>query len=206
MRTQVIALLIGLGLVAACDRPPAAPAVPRLSGGSAGATTGPTDRPNAVGGDASAARRAKLHAAAECIRAHGAPQYPDPLLTAAGYVYTDEVALRGLSEAQSTAIDTACHSLIVAAAFGMADQGPPTPRMIAAGVKASQCMRANGLPDYPDPTVNSHFAPGKGFSLDRHALPAAGKRDPTVLRALDACRKLLDEEAALSSLGNLGDA
>jgi hypothetical protein len=116
------------------------------------------------------------------------------------------VSLRGLEESRMTTIDTACHGLIVAAAFGITDQGPPPPKMIAAGVRSARCMRAHGLPDYPDPTVDSHFSPGKGFSLTREALPAAGKQDPTVRRALDACRALLDEEAALSSLGNLGDA
>jgi hypothetical protein len=62
------------------------------------------------------------------------------------------------------------------------------------------------LPDYPDPTANSRFAPGKGFGLSGQSLPAGGKADPTVRRALDACRSVLDEEAALSSLGNLGNA
>jgi hypothetical protein len=203
--------LISLGMAGACGHEPSSPTVPRLavSGGAStgtGARPGGTANPNAVGGDSSAGRRAKLHAAAECIRAHGAPRYQDPVLTADGYVYTDDVALRGLEQPQMTAIDTACHDLISAANFAMDDQGPPPPKMIAAGVKSAQCMRAHGLPDYPDPTVNSRFAPGKGFGLDGRSLPAAGKRDPAVQRALQGCRSLLDAEAALSSLGNLGHA
>jgi hypothetical protein len=203
--------LIGLGAAGACSDGPSSPTVPRLSV-SAGASTGTgsgtgdRDNPNAVGGDSSAARRAKLHAAAQCIREHGAPRYQDPVLTADGYVYTDDVALRDLEEPQMTAIDAACRTLITAAKFAMKDQGPPPPRMIAAGVKSAQCMRAHGLPNYKDPTVASNFAPGKGFGLDSQSIPAAGKRDPTVQRALQACRRLLDEEAALSSLGNLGNA
>lgn len=202
--------LISLGLAAACSGGPAAPTVPHLSvSGGSGPSTGPggtTDNPNAVRGDSSADRRARLHAAAQCIRTHGAPQYQDPLLTADGYVYTDEVGLRGLEQPQMTAIDTACHALITAANFSIKDQGPPPPRMIAAGVKSAQCLRANGLPNYKDPTVDSPFSPGKGFGLDAQSLPAAGKRDPGVQRALQACRSLLDQEAALSSLGSLGNA
>lgn len=200
--------LIGLGATA-CSAEPSTPAVPRLSGSAkAGTGTGgdSTGNPNAVAGDSSAARRTRLHAAAQCIREHGAPNYQDPLLTADGYVYTDSVALRGLDEAQTTAIDEACRDLIRAANFAMSDQGPPPPAMIAAGVKSAACMRANGLPDFRDPTADSRFAPGKGFGLDPQTLPAAGKQDPSVRRALQACRKLLDEEAALSSLGNLGNA
>jgi hypothetical protein len=196
--------LIGLG-TAGCTEAPSAPTVPRLSAGT-GAGTGGEGNPNAVAGDSSAARRAKLHAAAQCIREHGAPNYQDPLLTSDGYVYTDEVALREVEESQAAAIDAACHDLIRAANFNIRDQGPPTPKVIAAGVKSAQCLRANGLPDYPDPTADSRFSPGKGFGLDPESLPTAGKQDPGVRRALQACRKLLDEEAALSSLGNLGNA
>jgi hypothetical protein len=199
--------LLSLGTTAACTKGPAAPTVPRLSKGTGAA--GPSrnaDNPNAVGGDGSAARRAKLHAAAQCIREHGATQYQDPLLTADGFVYTDEPSLRGLEEPQLTAIDTACHDLITAAKFGIHDQGPPTPKVIAAGVKAAQCMREHGLPDFKDPTVDSPFVPGKGFGLDPQTLPPGGKADPTVRRALQACRSVLNEEAALSSLGSLGNA
>ena len=204
----LIAGLMSLGAAAACSEEPASPAVPDLAGGGTrtGTGTGASQTPNAVSGDSSAARRARLRAAAQCIREHGAPQYQDPLLTADGYVYTDEVGLRGVEEEQMNAIDTACRELIQAANFSIRDQGPPPPKMIAAGVKSAQCLRANGLPDYPDPTVDSRFSPGKGFGLNAEALPATGKRDPTVRRALAACRSVLDEEAALSSLGNLGDA
>ena len=61
-------------------------------------------------------------------------------------------------------------------------------------------------PDYPDPTADTPFVPGKGFGLSSEGIPAAGKLDPGVRRALQACRRILDEEAALSSLGNLGNA
>jgi hypothetical protein len=207
----VSAALVGLGAAGACSDEPATSTVPRLAvsgstGTGTGEGTGEDQNPNAVGGDSSAGRRARLHAAAQCIREHGVPGYPDPLLTADGFVYTDEVNLRELEEAEMTAIDTACGELIRAAQFSMKGQGPPPPKVIQAGVKSAQCMRANGLPDYKDPTVDSRFVPGKGFGLDPSSLPAGGKADPTVRRALDACRAVLDAEAAASSLGNLGNA
>ncbi|MGW4947975.1 hypothetical protein ACWEOZ_41025 [Actinoplanes sp. NPDC004185] len=205
----VCAALAGLSTAGACSDEPATPTVPRLAvGGSAGTGegTGEQQNPNAVGGDSSARRRARLHAAAQCIREHGAPRYQDPLLTADGYVYTDDVALRDVEQPQMTAIEAACGDLIRAATFSMRDQGPPPPRLIQAGVKSAQCLRANGLPKVKDPTVDSRFAPGKGFGLDPAGIPAGGKQDPTVRRALEACRSVLDEEAAMSSLGNLGNA
>ena len=137
-------LLISLG---ACSAGPSTPAVPRLaSGGGASASAGAGDKnddnPNAVAGDASAARRAKLHAAAQCIRQHGAPNYQDPVLTADGYVYTDDVAMRDLSGDQLTALTNACQDLIHAANFAIRDQGPPPPALIQAGVKSAQCLRS----------------------------------------------------------------
>ena len=200
-------VLAGLLCLGACDKA-AAPTVPSLatSGGATSTGTAEEQNPNAVAGDASAERRAKLHAAAQCIRQHGAPNYQDPVLTPDGYVYTDEVALRALDGPQLDAATTACQSLIHAASFAIRDQGPPPPALIQAGVKAAECMRAHGLPAFKDPTAQSQFSPGKGFGLDPSTLPPGGKRNPTLQRAAQACRQLLDAEAAASSLGNLGHA
>ena len=207
---RFLAVAIVLISLSACSDHSSSPTVPHLStSGGGGATTGSAegkDNPNAVGGDASAGRRAKLHAAADCIRRHGAPQYQDPVLTADGYVYTDDVALRDIDDPQLDAITTACQSLIHAANFSMRDQGPPPPELIQAGVRSAQCLRSNGLPDFKDPTANTSFSPGKGFGLDGSAIPAGGKQNPIVQRALHACRRILDEEASVSSLGNLGHA
>jgi hypothetical protein len=205
-RFRVAFAAVVLVALAACGDDPPASTVPRLDGGSAGATEQGAANPNAVAGDSSAERRARLHAAAQCIREHGASRYQDPVLTADGYVYTDDVNLRDVEEDQLAAIEEACGDLISAADFGIRDQGPPPPELVRAGVRSAECMRANGLPNYADPTVASHFVPGKGFGLDPEMLPPGGKQDPVVQRALAACRKILDEESALSSLGNLGDA
>ena len=204
-------LAIGMSSVGACSGGAASPGVPQLAGSAgAGASTGThddeDDNPNAVAGDSSAARRAKLHAAAECIRQHGAPHYQDPVLTSNGYVYTDEVSLRDVDGPTLDGIQSTCRSLIVAANFSVRDQGPPPPKLIQAGVRSAQCMRANGLPNFKDPTADSQFSPGKGFGLDSSSIPPGGKENPTLRRAVDACRAVLDEEASLSSLGNLGNA
>jgi hypothetical protein len=204
----VMAAALSLGtLVTACSDKPASPGVPTLGGGAgAPSASAGGGNPNVANGDGSAERRSKLHAAAQCIRENGAPNYQDPVLTADGRVYTDEVGLRELDEPEMEALQTACAELIRAANFGIADQAPPPPAVIRAGVKSAECLRAHGLPNVKDPTANSPFIPGKGFGLNPDELPADGKQDPTVQRALTECRSILDEEQRVSSLGNLTNA
>jgi hypothetical protein len=51
------------------------------------------------------------------------------------------------------------------------------------------------------------FTPGHGFGVSADELPnngRLGKTDPTVQRALSACRSLLDAEIAASTLSSLG--
>jgi hypothetical protein len=208
-----LAVLFGIGVLGGCTDPSTSPGVPSLPGSSDTATRakgGGGDEGNALNGatgDGSAARRAALHEAAECIRRHGAPEYPDPVLTADGRVYTDARRLHdAVDETELATIESACGELIRAARFDPDDQAPPPPRLIQAGVKSAECMRTHGFPDYPDPTAESEFTPGKGFGLDPESLPPAGKQDPAVMRALQQCRSVLDAEARLSSLGSLADA
>jgi hypothetical protein len=207
MRKPVTAIVL-VAVLGACSKPatPSVPQLPATGGASAAAQDHGDQNLNAVAGDASAARRAKLHAAAQCIRQHGAPNYQDPVLSSDGYVYTDEIALRSLDAPQLDAAQTACQDLIHAANFTVRDQGPPPPKLVRAGVKSAECMRAHGLPDFKDPTVDSPFAPGRGFGVDPDSLPPGGKQSPILQRAAEACRAVLDAEESASSLGNLGNA
>ena len=178
----------------------------------AGCTAGPTSDVPHLGGTSSNAAGAgapqpdKLHAAADCIRSHGVPSYQDPVVDSAGHVYTDSRSIQNLSSTQSQAIEQACSSLIAAAGFSPADEPPAPPALIAAGVKAAQCLRAHGLPDYRDPTSRTGFTPGHGFGLTADELPnngALGKQDPALQRAFSACSKELETEVRASTLGSL---
>jgi hypothetical protein len=164
--------------------------------------------------DHSANRAALLHAAAQCVRAHGVPGYQDPVLTADGHVYTDARsfedatarASRSQEDALYAAIQSACGHLLAAAGMQPEDESPAPPALVAAGVRSAQCLRAHGLPNMRDPNSQTAFTPGHGFGLSADELPnngALGKGDPTVQRALTACRSLLDAEIRASSLSSL---
>jgi hypothetical protein len=171
----------------------------------------------AAGAGYSTSRVAAMHAAAQCIRSHGIPSYQDPVLTADGHVYTDMRSVQnfvqasvGGSRADEAAamagIRQACGALMAAAGFQPDDEAPAPAALVQAGVKAAQCLRANGLPSYRDPTSATPFTPGHGFGVSADELPnngALGKSDPTVQRAFGACRTLLDDEIRASQLTHL---
>jgi hypothetical protein len=187
-----VAALAALPALAACSAKPATPGVPMLSGSAA-----PAGQPTGQ------ARRDALHAAAECIRQHGFPKYQDPVLTSDGHVYTDARTIESGEDATIEAAQHACAAQISQAQFQPDAQAPAPPRLVAAGVKLAQCLRAHGMPNVKDPTSNTHFTPGHGFGLTPDEVPAGGKTNPIFGRALEACAKENDDEIRVSTLAEL---
>jgi hypothetical protein len=73
---------------------------------------------------------------AECVREHGVPDFPDPV--------DGRIALRsGGDPAALQAAQKACQEL--------APGGRATPQMQDQLLAFCQCMRDNGVPDFPDP-------------------------------------------------------
>ena len=181
-----VALLTGCG-----GSGTASPVVPSL-GGHAGGTAG-------------SGRTAALHAAAQCIRAHGIPAYHDPVLTPSGAVYSDTSAIFSAPQSTVNAIRAACRTLMTQAGLNPQSEPSAPAQLVAAGVRAAECMRAHGLPQYPDPTARSVYTPDHGFQNGANALPSGGKGSPVYQRAAHACRSLLDAEIAASTLASLGN-
>jgi hypothetical protein len=153
-------------------------------------------------------------AAAAMIVTLAATSYQDPVLTADGYVFTDSRSIQDIGRNQSraqegatvNAIRQACGALFTAAGLQPDDESPAPPALVQAGVRAAHCLRANGLPNYRDPTSETAFTPGHGFGLSADELPnndALGKQDPALQRAFTACRSELDAEVAASTLQSL---
>lgn len=202
-RALAVVLTVAFAVaLSGCGGSSRSPGVPTLEGASA--------RSPQAAGATGPARTAALHAAAQCVREHGVPTYQDPVLTADGHVFTDA---RSLQDADKDNRDTptlnavrqACGQLMIAAGFQPDDEAPAPPKLVAAGVKAAQCMRSHGLPNYRDPNSATPFTPGHGFGITGEQLPAGGKADPVTQQAAAACRSLLDEEIRQSTLGSLGN-
>jgi hypothetical protein len=200
MRRTLIAAaalaLLGALVLSGCSSP-GGPTVPALGSASA---------PGNAAASGGASRAAKVHAVAQCIRTHGAPTYQEPVIDAAGHVYSDTRSLDRLSRSALDELDRSCGGLAAAAGFSPTDEPPAPPALVAAGVRSAQCLRQNGLPSMHDPTSTSAYTPGHGFGLRAADLPnngALGKADPAVQRAFTACRRLLDEEIRASELTSL---
>jgi hypothetical protein len=187
------ALLAVAAALAACGASgAAAPAVPSLGGATGTVISGQS-------------KAALVHAAAECIRRHGIPDYQEPVVTPDGQVYSDTRSIENAGRSAQDAADHACHSLATRAGFDPTNEPPAPPALVAAGVKAAECMRANGLPNIPDPTAQSPYTPGHGFGIQGNAIPSGGKLNPVYQQAAATCRSLLDAEIRASTFSSLSN-
>jgi len=156
-------------------------------------------------GDTDASRASELHAAAQCIRQHGIPGYADPVLTPSGAVYSDSRSIQNASQSVIDAVRQACWTLMTRANLDPENEPPAPPQLVQAGVRAAECMRANGLPNVTDPTAQSPYTPGHGFGLNRNEMPAAGKASPVWQHARQACNAQITAELQASTLGSLSN-
>jgi hypothetical protein len=177
------------------------PAVPSLSQSAPGAQGG-----GAQGnGGSDPARASELHTAAQCIRQHGIPRYADPVLTPSGAVYSDSRSFQDASQSVVSAVQQACGTLMTEAGLNPFSEPPAPPQLVQAGVRAAECMRANGLPNVTDPTAQSPYTPGHGFELNGNEIPPGGKASPFWQHAAHVCHAQITAELQASTLGSLGN-
>ena len=120
---------------------------------------------------------------ANCMRAHGVPNFPDPSAGGGGV----NLAGTGINPQSPafTAARRACAQL--------APRGSRAPRatesQFLAAVRFAKCMRTHGFPDFPDPTRVDSPAPilviGPGLFF--HVSPGFDPNTPAVNHAVAAC-------------------
>jgi hypothetical protein len=142
-------------LAAACGGSPSSTG----SGGSPGAG-GSANSPSAI-------------AYSLCMRSHGVPKFPDPAGT--GQVPKTSAQLLGVSSSQLQAAQTACQHLypdnggsggvLSKDSLGQCEETGDCPQaLVQAAMTAlrtyARCMRSDGVPAWPDPTLDSEGRPG----------------------------------------------
>jgi hypothetical protein len=124
----------------------------------------------------------------ECIRSNGVPTFPDP--NASGKFTIDEVAngtsLDASSPTFTQALDT-CKSLEPAGFEG----GTRSTQQQTAALKFAQCIRANGVSDFPDPAVGQPL-------VDTNRIPSASTSSGMSIlnAAMQKCSALGEEAGA----------
>ncbi|SNT65770.1 hypothetical protein SAMN05421812_12641 [Asanoa hainanensis] len=160
-RTLAVPLLVlGLGL-AACDSAGATPGVASAGGGAPSASAA------APSGDEERGR-----AFAACMREHGVDM-PDPQPGSKLGIELDKLDKDKVLDA----VD-ACRDLMP----GGGKDVKLNPDQLERQRALAECMRANGVPDFPDPDPDGGAAV-REYILDKH--------DADVLAALETCRDVV---------------
>ncbi len=113
---------------------------------------------------------------AECMRGNGVSDFPDP--GASGKFTIDAVANGSSLDPSTPAFKqaiSACKDLEPAGFTG----SKRSPQQQQAALKFAQCIRDNGVPDFPDPTPN-------GPLIDTSRIPSAAGRGARSIPGFDA--------------------
>jgi hypothetical protein len=123
---------------------------------------------------------------AQCVRAHGVPDFPDPNVNGAISLSSLAGQAKLNSTQVSSAISACRHLLPNGGTLNPAQQQ----KALNALLKFSQCMRAHGVPDFPDPSL----VDGK-VALDLKGAGISGST-PHIVTAAGTCRSVLPKGVA----------
>jgi hypothetical protein len=173
-RILILILLVSLALTAAaCGNTSATPGVAALGSTTTTTTNSPSDGSPSTGKSKADA----LASYSACMRSHGVPKFPDPKPSGGGMQLTIGPG-HGIdpSSPQFQAAQKACEKLLPGG------KGSASPAMQAKAqaqmLKFSACMRAHGLPDFPDPKFSGggiQMSIGKGLNPSSPVFKAAQK-------------------------------
>jgi hypothetical protein len=150
-------------------------------------STGPGGSPNA-GGSASS----QMVAYSQCMRSKGVPNYPDP---ANGVLPKVTAQSLGVSSSQLQTAQGACQHLLpttggslTASSLQQCYLADVCPQALVqqgmnAGREFARCMRSHGVPNWPDPTIDSEGRPLFNINVPRPA-------PPQVSNAISECERL----------------
>jgi hypothetical protein len=169
----------GLALMAAaCSGSPS-------SAGSGGSTSagGSASSPSAV-------------AYSHCMRSHGVPNFPDP--PSSGGVPKASSQQLGVSSSQLQAAQTACQDLyptsggpggaLTKDSLGQCEETSDCPQALVQQAMTAlrtyaRCMRSHGVPNWPDPTIDSEGRPG----VNLVAITGTNWNSPQISNKMQEC-------------------
>jgi hypothetical protein len=142
--------------------------------------------------DAGGPANSRLVAYSQCMRSHGMPNFPDPTGGVPPKVTAQEL---GVSSPQLQAAQRACQRLLPATGgsltasslqqcylAGVCPQALVR-QAVNAGLQFARCMRSHGVPNWPDPTIDSQGRPVFNINVPRPP-------PPQVSTAINECEGL----------------
>jgi len=146
--------------------------------------------PSSAGGSPAAAGSATSSSAvaySHCMRSHGEPNFPDP--PSSGLVPKADPQELGVSSSQLQAAQRACQHLYptnggaLGASLRQCEETGDCPQAMVQRVVndmrlLARCMRSHGVPNWPDPTVDSEGRPDFNL-LHVHAFDPNHRRSTT---------------------------
>lgn len=143
-----------------------------------------TQRSSSSSARATSAQGSGLLAFAQCMRRHGVANFPDPNSSGNFPASAKRVALSAGQQYQEAR--TACSNLLPNGGNG------PTPaqwqQIMVTLVEFAHCMRHHGMPNWPDPTYDSHGRPVFNIDIDPNS--------PQFSAEIHACQHLLHNYGA----------
>jgi hypothetical protein len=148
----------------------------------------------AVGGSPGNSASASAVAYSACMRNHGVPNYPDP---SHGQLPKGTAQDFGVSNSQYQAAERACRHLLpnsdtrFTASLTQCLMTGDCPhavvqRALTEGLNFARCMRNHGVPNWPDPTVDSTGRPS--FQVTAAGISIASTRSPRMLSKMGHCQ------------------
>jgi hypothetical protein len=128
--------------------------------------------------------------AARCMREHGVPDFPDPVVDSDGHLQLPsgpegDRAKQALNN--NPAAQAACEPILDRLPpNAVPNKGTVTGQDLASLMKFAQCVRHNGIPEWPDPRSDG------SFPLSGTPLAAEGK-SPRLRAAMQACKQYWDK-------------
>ena len=179
---RIAAAIVAIGvlpLLAACSGSPS-------SAGSGGA-------PNVTGSTAPSAVRYSA-----CMRSRGVPDYPDP--DNSGQLPKGDAQQFGVSTSRYETAQQACQYLLPTGGSLQQQESqcmqnsdcPPAlvQQMLAADRRLARCMRSHGVPNFPDPTIDSN---GPIFNITNAGISDAASHTSQFETTLTECGRLVGD-------------
>jgi hypothetical protein len=153
---------------------------------------GCSNTPGATGGSTPAATREAAVTFSACMRENGVKEFPDP--DASGELTIDAIANDSPVDVESAAFERALKACKDLTPSGFTGRERTAGEQDAA-LQFAQCMRDNGIKDFPDPVKGAPL-------IDTNRIPSAKGRGaldiPGFTAASDTCSEIYGDELGLN--------